>query len=173
MAYVITAQNKISVTCSNVPNCSYFVSGARLEGRNVQNYEKWSFFSAFSRLDPFPHIFLADLGILQLHKTIRVLHVVPGQIVFIWFYDQHWQGEVLKFRSCFSIFSRLDPFAQVFWLVKEWLMLKLYKITRVLHVVACPIVFFFISWVRLAVRSGHSYEKWSFFSIFSCLGSFP
>ena len=33
---------------------------------------------------------------LELHKTIRVSHVVPYSIVFILFYERGWQGGVFK-----------------------------------------------------------------------------
>ena len=29
-----------------------------------------------------------------------------------------------------------------FWVLKEWLMLKMHKVRRVAHAVSCPIVFF-------------------------------
>ena len=51
----------------------------------------------------------------------------------------------------FSIFSRLGPFPQVFGQVKEWLMLKLHEMVRVLHVAVCSIAFFVLG-SRLAGR---------------------
>ena len=45
----------------------------------------------------------------------------------------------------FSIFSRLVPFPQVFGQVKEWLMLDLHEMIRLLHVVACPVVSILVS----------------------------
>ena len=51
----------------------------------------------------------------------------------------------------FSIFSRLGPFPQVFGQVKEWLMLKLHEMIRVLHVAVCSIAFFVLG-SRLAGR---------------------
>ena len=46
-----------------------------------------------------------------------------------------------KMIIVFSIFNHLCPFPQVFRQVKEWLILELHEIIRVLHVVACPIDF--------------------------------
>ena len=74
--------------------------------------------------------------------------------------------------SFFSVFSCLDSFLGVFGQVKGCLMLELHKIIRVLHLVASEIFYFFVSWARLARSSVQSYEKWSFFSVFSCLDSF-
>ena len=115
--------------------------------------------------------------ISKLYEIIKVLHLVTCPIVFILFDNPDSQESVLKVMKndhFFSIFSHLGSFPQVFGEVKEWLMLELHKIIRVSHEVACPIVFFFfILWVRLAGRSVQSYEKWSFFSAFSCLGLFP
>ena len=64
MASVLTAQNNKTIirvpwndksaTYSCAPNCFYFVLWAKLPGRNVQNYEKWSFCSVSSRLGSFP-----------------------------------------------------------------------------------------------------------------------
>ena len=50
-----------------------------------------------------------------------------------------------------GIFSRFGTFPEVFEQVKELLMLKLHKIIRVSHAVACPIVFILFlkqSWQR-------------------------
>ena len=46
----------MSVTCSCVYNCFSFVLWGRLTGRSVQSYEKWLFFSVFSRLRPFHQV---------------------------------------------------------------------------------------------------------------------
>ena len=47
------------------------------------------FFGGFSRLDPFPQVFrqVKECLIPQLHKMIRVLHLVTCLIVFVWFYN--------------------------------------------------------------------------------------
>ena len=49
---------------------------------------------------------------LQLHKIIRVSHVVSCPIVFILFHDRDWQGSVQIYEklSFFSIFNRLGFF---------------------------------------------------------------
>ena len=81
---------------------------------------------------------------LELHKTIRVLHIILCTIVFILFYDQDWEGrvfKVMKNKYFFSIFWWLGYFPQVIGQVKEWLMLKLHKIIRVSHANAFTIIF--------------------------------
>ena len=53
-----------------------------------------------------------------------------GQLFFILFYEQSWQGGVFKIKKndhFFSVFSRLDPFSKVFGLVKDWPMLELHE----------------------------------------------
>ena len=108
MASVTTAQNSKtiiwvpwndkSVTDSCMPNCFYFVLSAKLPGRSVQNYEKWSFFSLFSCLGFFPWVFgqVKEWPISELYETIRVLHIVACPLVFILFYERSFQGGVFK-----------------------------------------------------------------------------
>ena len=81
---------------------------------------------------------------LQLHNLMKLSHVVACPIVFILFYDQSWQGGVFKFMKIdyfSSVFSALGHFSQVFGKVKEWLILELHEMIRVLHAVACPMGF--------------------------------
>ena len=54
-------------------------------GRGFQSYEKRSFFSVFSRLDPFLQVFekVKKCLVLELQKIIMVL----SKIVFILFYE--------------------------------------------------------------------------------------
>ena len=70
---------------------------------------KWSFFSVFNRLGPFPQVFrqVKEWLILELHKTIRVPHIVVCSIVFVLFYDRSCQGRVFKVmkNNYFLIFS--------------------------------------------------------------------
>ena len=108
MASVTTAQNNKtiiwmpwndkSVTYSCMPNCFYFVLWAKLPGRSVQNYEKWSFFSVFSRLGSFPWVFgqVKEWPIFELYETIRVPHIVARPFVFILSYERSCQGRVFK-----------------------------------------------------------------------------
>ena len=44
--------------------------------------------------------------ILELHKIIRMSHLVIWSIVSPWFYERGWQGIVLKVleNNCFSVF---------------------------------------------------------------------
>ena len=69
-----------------------------MAGRSAQTYEKLSFFSIFSHLDPFPQAFgqVKKWIMLELHKIIRVLHLIAPPIIFILFYERSWQGRVLK-----------------------------------------------------------------------------
>ena len=47
--------------------------------------------------------------------------------------------------SIFSILKHLDPFNQVFRKIMEWLILGFFKIIRMWHVIACPMVFILLS----------------------------
>ena len=76
-------------------------------------------------------------------------------------------------KRSFSILSHLYPFPQDFRQVKECLILKLHEMIRLPHEVACPVVFLFVLWSRLAGRSAQMYERYSVFSIFSRLGPVP
>ena len=69
-----------------------------LAGRSVQSYEKWSFFSAFSRLGQFPEVFgqVKEFLILELGEIIRVLHLVACPMDFNLLCDLGQQREVLK-----------------------------------------------------------------------------
>ena len=57
------------------------------QGKSAPNYEKWSFFTIFSRLGLSPQVFgeFNEWLMLDLHKTIRVSHVVAIPIVFFYF----------------------------------------------------------------------------------------
>ena len=66
---------------------------------------------------------------LELHKTIRLSHVVACPTVFILFYVRSCQGGVLKVvKNGFLVFLAVVPFSQDFGQVKVSLMLKLHKI---------------------------------------------
>ena len=84
---------------------------------------------------------MKEWPILELHETISVQHVVACPIVFISFYDRGRQRGALKLMKndhFFSICRRLGHFPQVFGQAKEWVILKLHEMIRVLHVVAWP-----------------------------------
>ena len=84
---------------------------------------------------------------LELQKLLRVTYEVACSNIFILFYKQSWQGEVLKKWWFLSVFSRLGPFPQDFGQVKVLLMFELYKRIRVSHAVVCLIVFLlFFEW---------------------------
>ena len=144
MANVVTVQNNKSVTCSCVRNCFYFILWARLAGRNVQSYEKQSFLSFFSRLGPFPQVFrqLKEWLILEFHdKSVTCSYVSNCFYFVLWW---RWAGRSVQSYekwSSFSIFDRLGPFPYVSGQVRDWLILELYEIIRVLHVLMCPMNF--------------------------------
>ena len=97
-------------------------------------------------MGPFPQAFrqVKECLILELHEMIRVLHAGWYPIAFVLFYGQYWQEGVLKLMESghiFSIFSHFGYFPQVLCQVKEWLILELHEMIRLLRVVAFPIVF--------------------------------
>ena len=103
-------------------------------------------FSIFGRFCPLPQVFgqVNDWSILEVHEMIRVLHMVACANVFIFFYGWDWNGRMFKFMkndSFLNIFISFELFSQVFGQVNEWSILKLHGIIRVLHAVACPVVF--------------------------------
>ena len=79
-----------------------------------------------------------------------MLHAVVCPSVFILFYVRDWQGEVLKHMKNDHFLIFWVRFSLVFGLVKERLILECHEMIRVLHVVACPIHFYFDFWSRLA-----------------------
>ena len=75
-------------------------------------------------------------------------------------------------KSFFSVFIRLDHFPQVYKQLKEWLILQLDETMRMLHIVACPIVFLLFyerGWQRGVFKV---MKNDFFFSVFSYLGTF-
>ena len=103
------------------------------------------YFSVIRRLDPFPRVFrqLKECLTLQLHEMIRVLHEVACPIVCVLCCDRYWQIGLLKLMKNYHIFifSRFCPFPQVLGQVNEWPILQLHAMIRLLHAVACPILF--------------------------------
>ena len=114
-------------------------------GSSVESYEKCLFFSVLSRLGPFLQGFgqVNEWPILEVYEMIRVLHLVALPIVFILFYGRYWQVGVFKVmrKVFYSVFNRLDLFAQVFRPVNLCRILLLYEMIRVLHAVLCPFIF--------------------------------
>ena len=98
VACIRFAWNDKSATCNCLSNCFYLIFWSRLGGSSAQSYEKWSFFSAFTRLGLLPQVFgqVNECPILKLHDMIIVLHVVACPIIFILFDDRGWQGVVFK-----------------------------------------------------------------------------
>ena len=70
----------------------------RSQQGGVFKHGKYSFFSIFSRLDPFLHVLgqMKEWLILHLYQMIRVPFLVACPIVFILFHDQNWQERVFK-----------------------------------------------------------------------------
>ena len=61
---------------------------------------------------------------LELHKIINVLNLVPFATVFISFHERRWQRgvfKVIKNDHYFSISSRLGPYPQVFGQIRSGL----------------------------------------------------
>ena len=71
------------------------------------------FYSAFSRLGPFPQVFrqFKECLVLQLHEIVRVVHKVVCPIVFSLIDDRYWQGVVLKLMKSYHIFSIFSGFS--------------------------------------------------------------
>ena len=119
VTYVKTAQNKISVTYSCLPNCFYFILFPSLAGRSVQNYEKWSFFSIFSRFGPFPQVSgqVKEWLMLKLHKIITMSHVVAFPIGFIFLIVGIGREECSKLGKMinFLYFYQFWSFSPSFW----------------------------------------------------------
>ena len=112
--------------------------------RLMKNYHV---FSIFSRFCLFLQVFgyANDWSILEVLGMIRGLHMVACPNIFILFYGRDWQGGVFKLMqndNFLNIFISFGLFPHVFWQVNEWLISKLHKIIRVLHVFACPIILF-------------------------------
>ena len=102
-------------------------------------------------------------------------HAVTCPIVFILFYKQRWQAGVFKVmkNDHFSAFSHFGSFPQVFRQVNECFISKLHKMIRLLHEVACPIVFI-LFYDRYWERGVLKFMKNDhFFSIFSGFSLFP
>ena len=54
---------------------------------------------------------------LELHKTIRVLHIIPYTIVLILFYDQDWERRAFKVmkNEYFLVFLVVGLFSPSYW----------------------------------------------------------
>ena len=105
----------------------FFILWAKLAGRSVQNYEKWSFYSVVIRLSPFPQVFeqIKKWLTLQLHKIIRVSYLVAFPFFFFFFSSmgEVWSEECSKLWKMIIFlvfFGCLGLFPQVFGQVNEW-----------------------------------------------------
>ena len=134
-------------------------------------------FSIFSRLGPFPQVFghVQEWLMLILNKIIRAWHVVAYPIFYFVLWAKLVGKSVESYEKWwfFSVFNRLDHFAQVFRQVKECLILQLHEMIRVLHEVACPIVFILFYdpyWQEGVFKLMKNYH---IFSIFSRFCPFP
>ena len=105
MTYVRTARNHKSYTYRCV---LYFV--VEVGGDRAQTYEKWSFFSIFSRLASFPQVFgqVKECLTLKWHEMIKVLDVVACSMVFFletwWFEDFSKLHRVILFKYFWPIY---------------------------------------------------------------------
>ena len=135
-------------------------------------------FSIFSRLGPFPfQVFghVQEWLMLILNKIIRAWHVVACPIFYFVLWAKLVEKSVESYEKWwfFSVFNHLDHFAQVFRQVKECLILQLHEMIRVLHEVACPIVFILFYdpyWQGGVFKLMKNYH---IFSIFSRFCPFP
>ena len=112
MTYVRTTQCNKSLTCICVPNGFYFVLWAKLAGRSVQNYEKWSFFSYFYPFESFSPGFWVIKGVTYIRiaqdKKGVTCSCVPKCFFFL-LWVRLAGGSVHSYKkwSFFSIVSRL------------------------------------------------------------------
>ena len=129
MTYIKIAWNDKSAKCSCVSDYFYFVWWSRLVGSSARTYEKWSVFSIFSSLGPFPQVF----GKVKewLVRTAQNNKIVTCSYVPSCFYFVLWAKlSGRSVQSCekwlfFSVFSQLGPLSQDFG--QRWFMLKLHK----------------------------------------------
>ena len=80
---------------------------------------------------------------LKLPKIIRVSHAVACPVVFILFYVRGRQGGMFKVMKNDRFIVSLTIqvfFLQIFAQVKQWLLLELHGIIRLLHLVLCPLL---------------------------------
>ena len=68
--------------------------------------------------------------------------------------------------SLFGVFSRLGHFFQVFWQVKEWLILELHEMIKVPHAVSFPMNFDLLCY-RVQQRGVLKRMKNDYFLVFS------
>ena len=103
----------------------------------------------------------------------RVSHVDACPIAFILFYERSWQEEVLRFmkNDQFLVFLAVWVLFPMFMgrLMYGWSIIKLHEMIKVLHVVACPIIFTLFDDIHWQGRVLKLFKRWSFFSVFSCL----
>ena len=147
-------------------------------GGLLQLIKNDNFLSIFSRFGPFLKVFgqVKEWLILELHKIIRVPHVVAPPIVFVLFYGRDWKGYLFKVRKNDHFFNSFIIFlllSQVFGHLNQWPILELHETIRMRFSSCVPNCFYFVWWPRLAERSAQTYEKWSIFSIFRRFGHFP
>ena len=140
MTYIRIAWSNKIVTWIYVPNCFYVILLGRLAERSVQNCERWSFFSIFSRLGLLFQVFGQVKGwlILELHEMIRLPYVFSCSFFLIL---TKLAGRIVQSYekwSFVSVFSILGFFPLVF---RQWRVLESHEIIRVLHVVGCQIIF--------------------------------
>ena len=138
MNYLRIAWNSKNVTCNCMPNGFHFVLLSISEERSLQTYKKCWILSIFKRLCPFSQVFwqVKQWLMLELCEVRKVSHLAVCPIVFVFLYDRGRIAQTYGKWSVFSILNRSVHFLQVFGKSKEWLMLELHEMIRVLQVVA-------------------------------------
>ena len=107
----------------------------------------WHQFCIFTRFGLFPQFFWAGYGVSYIriawHNKSDTCTCVPSCFYLVlWSRYSGRSAQIYKKWSFFHSFTRLCPLPQVLGQVKEWPMLKLYKIIRVSHQVECPVFHF-------------------------------
>ena len=100
-------------------------------------------------MGPFTQVFgqVNERFMLELHEIIRVSYTLRAQLFLFCFVIDVGRRSAKTYEksSVLSIFGSLGPFPQVFWQVKECLILKMDEMIRMWYVIACPMVFSLLS----------------------------
>ena len=126
VAYIRTAWNNKSVTCSCVTDGFYFALCSWSVWRSVQTYETWSVLSIFSRCGPllqdFEHV--QTKIILRFIIIVKISIIVVCPMVFIFcFVIKLFRRSAQTYGDCsiLSLLRRLGLFLHYFGQIKEWL----------------------------------------------------
>ena len=140
---------------SCVPHGFYFALRLMSTGRSAQTYEGCSNLIIFSRFSLFPQDFwqVKERLILKMQawddENVTFSFVPDGSHVPFWCSSSGRSAQIYDKKLFIGLFSRLDPFPQVFRHVNKWLILELHEIIRVsAHLVACPVFFYLLCNLR-------------------------